>query len=173
MWLPNRIFTAFRQQCLQKVAWIESFLNDNALTPEKVTEDKIETMVNQARAETAIAKSMTDRLLQLRKQKRRAEQEEQHNKTTTIGNAPSNPQPQTSRTDTIAHDGRAGKRAEIRPNGTIRYMYAVCDDEGRYCDNEVGRFEATIDNIILPENWPEWQEIIRDTGRAVANEMMN
>ena len=42
MWLPNRIFSAFRQQCLQKIAWIESFLNEHALLPDKVTPDKLE-----------------------------------------------------------------------------------------------------------------------------------
>ena len=40
MWLPNRIFKAFRRQCLQEIAWIESFLNDHALLPpEEITEE--------------------------------------------------------------------------------------------------------------------------------------
>ena len=47
MWLPIKIFTAFRQQCLQKIAWIESFLKDNALSPENVTGDKLRELYNQ------------------------------------------------------------------------------------------------------------------------------
>ena len=47
MWLPNRIFTAFRQQCLQKIAWIESFLNEHALLPlENITQDKLDELNN-------------------------------------------------------------------------------------------------------------------------------
>ena len=32
MWMPVRIFTAFRQQCLRKIALIESFLNEIVVT---------------------------------------------------------------------------------------------------------------------------------------------
>ena len=46
MWLPNRIFKAFRRQCLQEIAWIESFLNEHALLPpEKITEDAMEELI--------------------------------------------------------------------------------------------------------------------------------
>ena len=128
---------------------------------------EIEEMVNRARMETATAKAMTDQLLQLRKETRRAEGEKQKNETTTIGSVTINPK------ETAAQNDEVEETREKRPNGTIRYMYAVCDDQGRYCDDEVGKIEATIDNIILPEKGPEWREIIRDTGRAVANEMMN
>ena len=59
MWLPNRIFTAYRQQCLHKIAWIESFLNDNALTPEKVTEDKLNELYNRNEDLTTARRKMT------------------------------------------------------------------------------------------------------------------
>ncbi len=47
MWLPNRIFRAFHQQCLQKIARIESFLNKHALTQENVTQDQLDELDNQ------------------------------------------------------------------------------------------------------------------------------
>ncbi len=49
MWLPNRIFTGFRQQCLQKIAWIESFLNENALIPAEVMEEKLNELCNRSK----------------------------------------------------------------------------------------------------------------------------
>ena len=46
MWLPNRIFKAFRQQSLQKIAWIELFLNEHALLPpEKIANDILDELV--------------------------------------------------------------------------------------------------------------------------------
>ncbi len=60
-----------------------------------------------------------------------------------------------------------------RPNGTIRYIYEVCDDKGEHCANEMGRIEATIDNVILPEEKKEWECVVRKAGNAVANEMRN
>ena len=60
-----------------------------------------------------------------------------------------------------------------RPDGTIRYMYAICDDKGRYCENEIGKIEATISNIILPDGETAWKNTVREAGNAVANEMRN
>jgi hypothetical protein len=46
MWLPNRIFKAFRWQCLREIARIESFLNEHALLPpEKIANDILDELV--------------------------------------------------------------------------------------------------------------------------------
>ena len=52
-------------------------------------------------------------------------------------------------------------------------MYAMCDDEGRYCANEIGKIEATMNNIVLPEEETEWEHIVREAGSVVGNEMRN
>ncbi len=96
---------------------------------------------------------MTDQLLQPQKQRRQVRWEEQC-KEPILG---INPQPQRSHTNTILDDITTMEdKVKVRPNGTIRYMYAVCDEVGRYCDKKLGRFKATVDNIILPEEGPEW-----------------
>ena len=56
-------------------------------------------------------------------------------------------------------------------------LYAVVKLErntfSRYCKNEIGKIEATINNIVLPDGETEWTDIVREAGSAVANEMRN
>ena len=60
MWLPNRIFKAFRQQCLQKIAWIESFLNEHAmLPPEEITHDVLDELNKRKEELSHIRQRMT------------------------------------------------------------------------------------------------------------------
>ena len=60
MWLPNRIFKAFRRQCLQEIAWIESFLNEHALLPpEEITHDVLDELNKQKEELSHIRQRMT------------------------------------------------------------------------------------------------------------------
>ena len=60
MWLPNRIFKAFRRQCLQEIAWIESFLNKHALLPpEKITHDVLDELVTASTKLSHVRQRMT------------------------------------------------------------------------------------------------------------------
>ena len=125
---------------------------------------EIKSMVSRAQSE-----AMTDSLLQLKKQVRsNEERHEAANKTNdTLDQQPRLQEPVTT------NRSRESSIAKKRPNGTIRYMYAMCNDGGRYCANEIGKIKATIDNIVLPEGETEWENIVREAGSAVANKMRN
>ena len=133
---------------------------------------KIKTMVSRAQSEATIARTMTDSLLQLEKHRHRVQRSEEQNEAAnpindTLDQKPHLPDSVTTNKSTKS------SIAKKRPNGTIRYMYAICDDKGRYCKNEIGKIEATINNIVLPDGETEWTDIVREAGSAVANEMRN
>ena len=111
---------------------------------------EIKLMVNRAKTQAMMAKTMTDNLLKIRKKECDIQNIKEPNDTHEV--------------DTTERE---------RPSGKIRYVYAICDDKGGHCANETGRIEADIDNVVLPNNENEWGDIVREAGDAVANEMSN
>ncbi len=106
---------------------------------------EIKLMVNRAKTHAMAAKSTTDSLLKVKKKNRDAEN------------------------NTDAHKVENTERK--RPNGKIRYVYAICNDKGGHCADETGRIEADMGDIVLPSNENVWEDMVREAGNAVANEM--